>query len=140
MTAMIVLSIFMAAASVGLMVKAYRPRPRRDDASPFLPPGAKQIVHIRGSGRPGAFKGVLCSAQVQTVTQDKAGNFLPFYTTTHGCQNPCEFVDASMRYWCRFHVPADAKVLERAVAEGDGFADGVCAAHGIDCPKPWSLA
>jgi len=102
--------------------------------------GAKQVVHIRGSGKPGQFKGVHCSAWVTTVPKDKDGNFIDGYTRTMGCEHPCEFVDSSMRYWCRFHVPKDAAVLERAVAEGDGFADGVCVAHGIDCPKPWSLA
>ena len=101
---------------------------------------AKQIVHIRGSGRPGQFKGVFCSAEVKTIPKDKNGDLLRDITATQGCSVHCEFVDSSMRYWCRFHVPKDAAVLERAVAEGDGFADGVCAAHGIDCPKPWSLA
>jgi hypothetical protein len=47
---------------------------------------------------------------------------------------------ASYRVWQMDIVPKDALVLERAVAEGDGHADGVCKAHGIDCPKPWSLA
>ncbi len=112
----------------------------RDSYSWMRINGAKQIVHIRGSGKPGCFDGVRCSALVKTVPKDKEGKYIDGYTVTLGCEFPCEFVDSSLRFWCRFHVPADAQVLERAVAEGDGFADGVCVAHGIDCPKPWSLA
>lgn len=108
--------------------------------SSFLINGSKQIVHIRGDGKPGAFEGVRCSAEYQSIPKDKDGNLLRGFVTTLPCGYSCEFVDSSMRYWCRFHVPKDALVLERAVAGGDGHATGVCAAHGIDCPKPWSLA
>jgi hypothetical protein len=79
------------------------------------------VIHIR-SAYPGIYKDRLCE-------ECRRWNYKTF----------AEYLDQDMRAWCGEHLPKKTKYAERAVREGDGHAQGVCMAHGMECPKPWSI-
>lgn len=80
------------------------------------------VIHIR-SAYPGIYKDRLCEG----------------CRFEYGLKTFAEYLDQDMRAWCGKHLPKKTKYAERAVREGDGHAQGVCMAHGMECPKPWSI-
>lgn len=84
-------------------------------------PERRTVIHLR-SPHPGIFKDRLCE-------ECKYRGYKVF----------AEYLDQDTRAWCGRHLPKNTKYAERAVNTGDGHATGPCMAHGMDCPKPWSL-
>ena len=83
----------------------------------YRPP--RPVIHIRGKS-PGVFRNLLC---------EKCLN-------GEGQRRFAEYLDQDTRSWCGQHLPRTTRYAERAAQEGDG---AFCFAHGMDCPKPWSL-
>lgn len=84
-------------------------------------PEHRTVIHLR-STQPGIFKDRLCEE-----------------CKYYGYKVFAEYLDQDTRAWCGRHLPKKTKYAERAVNKGDGHANGTCLAHGMDCPKPWSL-
>lgn len=90
-------------------------------------PKTRPVIHIR-SNKPGVFVGQECARCAEERKR------APLAAIRHA-----EYVDELMVYWCAKHVPTGTRVLERAVAERDGHAEGRCLAHDFECPKPWAF-
>lgn len=82
---------------------------------------SRVVIHIR-SAHPGVYRDRLCEI-----------------CRNYGIKRFAEYIDQNTRAWCGDHLPRTTRYAERAVNEGDGHATGTCMAHGMDCPKPWSL-